>query len=99
MPLPTYPFGDFNASTVHTRPQTIASWISWGTDSPIPYTLVRKSQVLQLSEAGYATQTDDWYRYSEAEVNAVCEASLGYEDAIVRKKPRAEEAYDAYIAK
>lgn len=52
-----------------------------------------------MSEAGYATQTDNWYRYSEAEVNAVCEASLGYEDAIVRKKPRAEEAYDAYIAK
>ncbi|KIJ94500.1 hypothetical protein K443DRAFT_683704 [Laccaria amethystina LaAM-08-1] len=70
-----------------------------GTESPIRYTLVRKSQVLQLWESGCTAEADDWYLYSEAEMNAADEAILGYEDAIVRKKPGAKEAYDAYIAK
>jgi hypothetical protein len=52
-----------------------------------------------LWESGCTAEADDWYLYSEAEMNAVDDAILGYEDAIVRKKPGAKEAYDAYIAK
>lgn len=39
-----------------------------------------------MSEGGYTPKTEDRNLYSEAEVNAVDEAILGYEDAIVRKK-------------
>ena len=56
--------------------------------------------MLELTERGYLLDaTNDWYLYSGAEMGAVDEAILGYKDAIVRKKPGAKEAYDAYIAK
>lgn len=66
----------------------------------IAYNLVRKSQLLHLSEEGDLVNTiNEWCLYSEAELKAVHGTITGYEDAITREEPGAKEAFDAYKAK